>query len=73
MLRFIQDCRSAGKCIIFSTHIMSEVEKLCDRVGIIHAGKLEAVGTIAQLRDLTGERFLEDVFLRLVEGAERAT
>ena len=73
MLRFISDCRDAGKCIIFSTHIMSEVERLCDRIAIIHAGKLKAVGTIAELRDTTGERFLEDVFLRLVEDAETTT
>jgi sodium transport system ATP-binding protein len=67
MLRFIEECRRQGKCIVFSTHILSEVERLCDRVGIIHKGRLRATGTIAELREATGEHYLEDVFLRLVE------
>ncbi len=72
MLQFIERCREVGKCIIFSTHIMSEVERLCDRVAVIHKGRLRAVGSIDELRDATGERFLEDVFLRLIEAPETA-
>jgi len=48
---FIRECRNNGKTVIFSTHIMSEVEKLCDTIGIIQSGKLLAEGTLAQLRD----------------------
>src|SRR5213075_2168106 len=40
--RFVRECRSRGKTVIYSTHVMSEVEKLCDRVGIIHGGRLLA-------------------------------
>jgi len=67
MLRFVEDCRRQGKCIVFSTHIMAEVEKLCDRVGIIHQGRLRAVGSLEELRTSTGKHYLEDVFLSLVE------
>ena len=73
MLKFIEDCRAAGKCIIFSTHIMSEVEKLCDRVGVIHGGALRALGSLDELREETGEQYLEDVFLRLIEDPETTT
>jgi len=67
MVRFISDCRGRGKCVIFSTHILSEAEKLCDRIGVIHGGTVRAVGTLEELREMTGKRFLEDVFMALVE------
>jgi sodium transport system ATP-binding protein len=65
---FIRECRTAGKTVIFSTHVMSEVEKLCDRVAIIHEGKIRAEGTVACLRERFGPGDLEDVFVRVVEG-----
>jgi sodium transport system ATP-binding protein len=67
MVRFIAECRTRGKCVLFSTHIMSEVEKLCDRVGIIHRGEVRAIGTLDELRARTGKRFVEDIFMALVE------
>lgn len=67
MIRFVEECRQRGKCILFSTHIMSEVEKLCDRVAIIHRGTLRAVGSLPELRDLTGRTYIDDVFMSLVE------
>jgi sodium transport system ATP-binding protein len=63
VMEFIESCRSRGKTIIFSTHIMSEAERLCDRLGIIHDGKMIATGTQADLR---GDERLESAFLRLV-------
>ena len=66
MIQFIADCRSRGKCVLFSTHIMAEAEKLCDRVAIIHQSEVRAVDTLDGLRERTGQRFLEDVFLSLV-------
>ncbi len=69
MIQFIRECRERGKCIIFSTHIMSEVEKLCDRIGIIHNGKMRAIGTLEELRQQTGCRFLEDIFMALLTGS----
>ena len=63
---FIRECRQRGKTVIFSTHIMSEVEKLCDVIGIIHSGKLLAEGTLAQLRQQNNENDLEEIFVKIV-------
>jgi sodium transport system ATP-binding protein len=67
LIRFIADCRAAGKCVLFSTHNMGEVERLCDRVGIIHDGRLRAAGTLDELRAMTSRHYLEEVFVRLME------
>lgn len=64
---FIRECRDAGKTVVFSTHVMSEVEKLCDHIGIIHDGKLLAEGTLAELRTRFGIQDLEDLFVKVVE------
>src|SRR5260370_18717798 len=63
---FIRECRGRGKTVIFSTHIMSEVEKLCDVIGIIHDGKLLTEGTLAQLRERYAEQDLEEIFVKVV-------
>jgi sodium transport system ATP-binding protein len=63
---FIRECRDLGKTVIFSTHIMSEVEKLCDIIGIIQNGKLLAEGTLAHLRDKYQEQDLEEIFVKVV-------
>jgi sodium transport system ATP-binding protein len=63
---FIRECRDRGKTVIFSTHIMSEVEKLCDVIGIIHDGKLLTEGTLAQLRERYAEQDLEEIFVKVV-------
>ncbi len=70
IVQFIRECRERGKTVIFSSHVMSEVEKLCDHIGIIHDGKLLAEGTLAELKQRHGENDLEDVFVKLV-GAGR--
>jgi sodium transport system ATP-binding protein len=67
IVAFIRDCRSRGKTVIFSTHVMSEVEKLCDNIGIIHGGRLLAEGTLAELRRRYSEQDLEEIFVRVVE------
>jgi len=66
IVQFVRDCRARGKTVIYSTHVMGEAEKLCDRVGIIHAGSIRAEGTVAELLARTGERDLEDAFVRVV-------
>ena len=68
IVRFVRECRARGKTVIYSTHIMSEVEKLCDRVGIIHGGKLLAEGTLDELRERHGERDLEEIFVKVAGG-----
>jgi sodium transport system ATP-binding protein len=67
IMGFIRECRDRGKTVIFSTHVMSEVEKLCDRIGIIHGGKLLAEGTLADLRAQFGMQDLEDLFVKVLE------
>jgi len=66
IIDFIRECRQRGKTVIFSTHIMSEVEKLCDVVGIIQSGKLLAEGSLEELRDRYHERDLEEIFVQIV-------
>jgi sodium transport system ATP-binding protein len=62
----IRRLRDLGKCILYSTHIMREVEKLCDRVAIVAKGKIRACGTLADLRAEHGEQDMEELFFRLV-------
>ena len=63
----ISELRSEGKTIIFSTHIMSEAERLCDRIAIIHGGRILASNTLAGLRESTGQHYLEDIFVLYVK------
>jgi sodium transport system ATP-binding protein len=69
MQKVIEEFRAEGKTIIFSTHIMSEAEKLCDRIAIIHQGKLHACDTLPHLRAATGQHYLEHIFVYYVEKA----
>lgn len=63
---FILHCKQEEKAIIFSSHSMSEVEKLCDRLVIIHKGKIIEDGTVSQLKAKFGNDNLEDVFVQMV-------
>jgi sodium transport system ATP-binding protein len=69
IVKFVRDCKARGKTVIYSTHVMSEVEKLCDSVGIIHGGKLLAEGTLPELRTRFAEQDMEEIFVKVV-GAE---
>jgi sodium transport system ATP-binding protein len=71
-MQFIDDSRRKGHTILFSTHIMSEAERLCDRIAVIHRGRVVAIGTLDELRARTGERALELVFLSLIGEKEDA-
>ena len=62
---FLQRLRDEGRCVIFSSHIMQEVAALCDRIVVIARGEVQAIGTPDELRALTGESDLEEVFVRL--------
>jgi len=66
IVRFVRDCRARGKTVIYSTHVMSEVEKLCDVIGIIHDGKLLAEGALPALRARYGEADMEEIFVKAV-------
>ncbi len=69
---FLQQLRQEGRCVIFSSHIMQEVAALCDRIVVIAAGEVKGIGTPDELRAMTGESDLENVFVRLA-GLEGAT
>jgi sodium transport system ATP-binding protein len=71
IVRFVRECRDRGKTVIYSTHLMGEVEKLCDTIGIIHDGRLLAEGTLAGLRTRYGEQDLEEIFIKVVGGEDK--
>lgn len=73
MIDFIESRREAGRCVLFSTHILSEAERLCDRIGVVYDGRMLASGTLAALREDTGTEWLEDVFRELVRRADAAS
>jgi sodium transport system ATP-binding protein len=62
---FIRQCRDRNKTVIFSTHVMTEVEKLCDRIGIIHDGRLRTEGTLDELLAQYRCSNLEEVFVKV--------
>lgn len=55
---YVQSAKDAGKTVLLSSHILSEVEKLCDRVGIIRQGKIIESGTLSEMRHLTRTNLL---------------
>ncbi|HMJ40226.1 MAG TPA: ABC transporter ATP-binding protein [Verrucomicrobiae bacterium] len=61
---FMVEARGRGKCVIFSTHVLHDAERLCDRVTILHEGNVVATGATAEVRG--AHRDLEDAFLELV-------
>jgi len=66
ILDFIRHEREQGKAVLLSTHHLDEAEALCDRIGLLHEGRLIAEGDLAALRQQAGCERLTDVFLRLV-------
>lgn len=69
LLAVIRRLREDGKCIIFSTHIMREVERLCDKIGIMHRGQLLDTGTLAELTSRHDEHDFEELFFGLLTGS----
>jgi len=70
LLSVIRALREAGKCLIFSTHIMSEVERLCDRIAIMHRGRILDTGTLAELRQRHQQDDFEELFFGLLSDHE---
>lgn len=66
VLRIVQDFRGRGRTVIFSTHIMTEAEKICDEVAVIERGSILAQGTVADLRRRVDGGALEDAFVDIV-------
>jgi sodium transport system ATP-binding protein len=61
---FMVESKGRGKCVIFSTHVLHDAERMCDRVTILHQGEVVASGPTAEVRG--NKRDLEDAFLELV-------
>ncbi len=66
VLDTVQMLRDQGKCIVFSSHIMSEVQRICDRIAIMHRGDILACGTIDQLVDAHPQEDLEEMFFQMI-------
>jgi sodium transport system ATP-binding protein len=69
----IRGLRDQGKCIIYSTHIMREVEKLCHRIAIIYKGRILAIGSMAELQERYGQPDMEALFFELIDRHEAET
>lgn len=67
ILEYIRRERDNGKTIVLSTHYLDEAETLCDRIGLLHEGKLVAEGDLDALRTLSGEERLSNIFLKLIQ------
>lgn len=67
---YVKSFREEGKCIIYSTHIMREAEKLCDVIAIIHKGNLVAQGTLDELKKNSLSDDLEEIFFELIAQRE---
>ena len=70
LLDFVAQTRAPGRLTLYSTHVMSEAEEVCDRVAILHRGELVALDPIPAILEQTGERTLERAFFALLRGGE---
>jgi sodium transport system ATP-binding protein len=66
LLQTVAELRDHGKCVVFSTHIMREAEKLCDQIAIMHRGHILAAGSLGELCDQHEQHDLEELFFRLI-------
>ena len=66
IISFIHSCRAEGKCVLFSTHIMREAERIADRIVMIHEGGLLKEGTWQEMKNETGLNDLDDIFISYV-------
>ncbi|KPL01754.1 MAG: hypothetical protein AMJ73_09990 [candidate division Zixibacteria bacterium SM1_73] len=66
IIQFIKESKKLNKCVLFSTHIMWEAEKLCDDIAIIHKGKILEVGSLNELQAKTGLKELDDIFVEII-------
>jgi len=71
VLAVVEMCRERSKTVLFSTHHMDEVDQLCDRVAILHAGRLCFEGDTDAMRQQTGESLLDKSFLHIIKSAPR--
>ena len=66
LLDTVADLRDHGKCVVFSTHIMREAEKLCDRVAVMYRGQIMSEGSVDELYERHNDSDLEEIFFQLI-------
>ncbi|MGM0509468.1 MAG: ABC transporter ATP-binding protein [Fusobacteriota bacterium] len=71
IIDFIRRKKEEGKTIIFSTHYMEEAELLCDKIGLIHKGKLIDSGSIEEMKERTGKENIRDIFFSYLENKDK--
>lgn len=70
VIEYVKKFKEEGKCIVYSTHIMREAEKLCDVIAIIHQGNIIAKGTLQELKKNSLSDDLEEIFFGLISQGE---
>lgn len=72
IIQLIENCKSQGKTVLFSTHHMHEVDRLCDDVVLIHEGRVTFNGSVSAMKQQSGESVLDKAFLNLIgQGVKR--
>lgn len=66
VLTTVEQLRDSGKCVVFSSHIMSEVRRMCDRIAILHRGQVIAEGNVGELAERFRQPDLEELFFQLI-------
>ena len=72
VLKTVEQLRDHGKCVIFSSHIMTEVQRLCDHIAIMHRGQILTQGTIGELAHQHQQSDLEELFYQLISQSEQS-
>ena len=67
----IMACRNKGVTVFLSSHILADMDEMCDRIGVIHDQALKFLGTPAEMREKTQKETLERAFLKIIEGSTR--
>lgn len=70
VFEFIAHLKAMGKAVVLSTHRLDEAERVCDRFGLLHRGKLIYKGTLAEIREETGQQHLTEMFLKMMRDRE---
>jgi len=71
IFQYIGHLRSLGKAVVVSTHRLDEASQICDRMGLVHRGRLQHEGTFSELQQATGCLTLFDMFLQLMNDPEK--
>ncbi|MDE0864976.1 MAG: ATP-binding cassette domain-containing protein [Rubripirellula sp.] len=66
IFEYIEHLREVGKSVVVCTHRLDEAERLCDRFGLLHAGRMQQTGTLEQLRQQSGHNHLVEMFVELL-------